>query len=69
VARRNPFTKEYYTGSDPLTSEEAHVLFKSIDNIPDYTLIITGINTGMRISEISSLEEISINEPEGPHLG
>ena len=53
------------TSNDPLTSEEAHTLLKAIDNMPDYTLILTGLYTGMRISEIASLEEISINEPEG----
>lgn len=53
------------TPNDPLTSEEAHVILRTIDNIPDYTLVLTGLYTGMRISEIASLEEISINEPEG----
>jgi integrase len=53
------------TSNDPLTSEEAGTLLTSIDNIPDYTLILTGLYTGMRISEISSLEEISINDQEG----
>ena len=53
------------TPNDPLTPEEVHILLKAIDNIPDYTLILTGLYTGMRISEISSLEEISINEGEG----
>jgi integrase len=53
------------TPNDPLTPEEVHTLLKAIDNIPDYTLILTGLYTGMRISEIASLEEISINEGEG----
>ena len=53
------------TPNDPLTSEEAHVILRTIDNIPDYTLVLTGLYTGMRISEIASLEEISVNEPEG----
>ena len=52
------------TSNDPLTSEEANLLLKSIDNIPDHALILTGLYTGMRISEISSLEEISIVEKE-----
>ena len=53
------------TSNDPLTSEEANLLLRSIDNVPDHALILTGLYTGMRISEIASLEEISINEPEG----
>ena len=53
------------TSNDPLTSEEANLLLRSIDNVPDHALILTGLYTGMRISEISSLEEISINEGEG----
>ena len=53
------------TPNDPLTVQEANVLLRSIDNILDYTLVLVGLYTGMRISEISSLEEISINEPEG----
>lgn len=52
------------TSNDPLTSQEADQLLKSIDNIPDYSLILTGLYTGMRISEISKLEEISINQEE-----
>ena len=52
------------TPNDPLTSQEASKLLRAIDNIPDYTLILLGLYTGMRISEISSLEEISINEKE-----
>ena len=53
------------TSNDPLTSEKASLLLRSIDNVPDHALILTGLYTGMRISEISSLEEISINEGEG----
>ena len=52
------------TPNDPLTVQEANLLLMSIDNIPDYTLVLVGLYTGMRISEISSLEEISINEGE-----
>ena len=52
------------TSNDPLTSEEANELLKRIDNIPDYTLVFVGLYTGMRISEIASLEEISINDQE-----
>ena len=52
------------TSNDPLTSQEADQLLKSIDNIPDYSLVLTGLYTGMRISEISKLEEISINQEE-----
>ena len=71
--KRSPKTSENKTDrkerirtpNDPLTVQEANVLLRSIDNIPDYTLVLVGLYTGMRISEISSLEEISINEPEG----
>ena len=52
------------TPNDPLTSQEASTLLRAIDNIPDYTLILLGLYTGMRISEIASVEEISINEGE-----
>lgn len=52
------------TPNDPLTSQEANTLLRSIDNVPDYTLVLVGLYTGMRISEIASLEEISINEGE-----
>ena len=71
--KRSPKTSENKTDrkerirtpNDPLTVQEANVLLRSIDNIPDHTLVLVGLYTGMRISEISSLEEISINEPEG----
>ena len=53
------------TPNDPITVEEAETLLRSVDNVPEYTLILTGLYTGMRISEIASLEEISINEGEG----
>ena len=52
------------TPNDPLTSQEANTLLRSIDNIPDYTMILVGLYTGMRISEVASLEEISISESE-----
>ncbi|MBX8640625.1 MAG: site-specific integrase [Thermoplasmata archaeon] len=53
------------TSNDPLTIEEANSILRTTDNISDYTLILTGLYTGMRISEIASMEEISINGPEG----
>ena len=70
--KRSPKTSENKTDrkerirtpNDPLTVQEANVLLRSIDNIPDHTLVLVGLYTGMRISEISSLEEISINEGE-----
>ena len=70
--KRSPKTQENKTDrkerirtpNDPLTVQEANVLLRSIDNIPDHTLVLVGLYTGMRISEISSLEEISINEGE-----
>lgn len=57
-------TRERYP-NDPLTRDEAAQLLKGIDNLEDHTLILLGLYTGMRISEISSLEEISINQGEG----
>ena len=52
------------TPNDPLTSQEANSLLRAITDFSDYTLILLGLYTGMRISEIAALEEISINEQE-----
>ena len=53
------------TANDPLTKEECETLLKGIDNVQDYTLIFLGLCSGMRVSEISSIEDISIREEEG----
>jgi integrase len=55
--KRNP--------NDPLTKEEAELLIRSIDVLQDRTLIFLGLNTGMRVSEIAGVEEISIDFQEG----
>ena len=51
--------------NDPLTREEVELLLSRVDNIMDHTLMVIGFYTGMRISEIISIEDISLNEPEG----
>ncbi len=51
--------------NDPLTREEVELLLGKVDNIMDHTLMVLGFYTGMRISEIISIEDISLNEPEG----
>ena len=51
--------------NDPLTREEVEFLLSKVDNIMDHTLMVLGFYTGMRISEIISIEDISLNEPEG----
>ena len=51
--------------NDPLTREEIEKLLNGIDNITDHTLLFIGFYTGMRVSEIVSMEEISLNEQEG----
>jgi len=53
------------TSNDPLTKEECETLLKGIDNIQDYTLLFLGLYTGMRVSEIGSIEDISLREDEG----
>ena len=52
------------TPNDPLTSQEANLLLRTITDFSDYALILLGLYTGMRISEIAALEEISINDQE-----
>ena len=51
--------------NDPLTREEIEQLLNGTDNITDHTLLFIGFYTGMRVSEIVSMEEISLNEQEG----
>ncbi len=51
--------------NDPLTREEIEQLLNGTDNITDHTLLFIGFYTGMRVSEIVSMEEISLNEAEG----
>ena len=51
--------------NDPLKKDEVEALLNGIDNIQDHTFLVLGFYSGMRISEIISIEEISLNEPEG----
>jgi len=51
--------------NDPLTREEIEKLLNGTDNITDHTLLFIGFYTGMRVSEIVSMEDISLNEAEG----
>ena len=51
--------------NDPLRREEVELLLSNVDNIMDHTFMVIGFYTGMRISEIISIEDISLNEPEG----
>ena len=69
---KSPKMRENKTGqtrnrysNDPLKREEVEALLNGIDNIQDHTFLVLGFYSGMRISEIISIEEISLNEPEG----
>lgn len=57
-------TRNRYS-NDPLKREEVEALLNGIDNIQDHTFLLLGFYSGMRISEIISIEEISLNEGEG----
>ena len=57
-------TRQRYS-NDPLKRDEVEALLNGIDNIQDHTFLVLGFYSGMRISEIISIEEISLNEPEG----
>lgn len=57
-------TRERFS-NDPLTREEVETLLSKVDNIMDHTLLVIGFYSGMRISEIISIEDISLNEQEG----
>ena len=69
---KSPKVRENKTGqtrqrhsNDPLKRDEVEMLLNGIDNIQDHTFLLLGFYSGMRISEIISIEEISLNEPEG----
>ncbi len=51
--------------NDPLKKDEVEALLNGVDNIQDHTFLVVGFYSGMRISEIISIEEISLNEAEG----
>lgn len=57
-------TRKRYS-NDPLKKDEVEKLLNSIDNIQDHAFFVLGFYSGMRISEIISIEDISLNEPEG----
>ena len=51
--------------NDPLTKEEIEKLLNAVDNMCDHTLFFVGFYTGMRVSEIASMDDLSLNEGEG----
>ncbi len=51
--------------NDPLTRDEVEKLLNAVDNVQDHTFLTLGFYSGMRISEIIALEEISLDEKEG----
>lgn len=57
-------TRNRYS-NDPLQKDEVELLLNSVDNIQDHTFFVLGCYSGMRISEIISIEDISLNEGEG----
>ena len=57
-------TRNRYS-NDPLKKDEVEVLLNGVDNIQDHTFLVLGFYSGMRISEIISIEDISLNEGEG----
>lgn len=70
--KKSPKVRENKTGqtrnrfsNDPLKKDEVEVLLNGVDNIQDHTFLVLGFYSGMRISEIISIEDISLNEGEG----
>jgi integrase len=57
-------TRKRYS-NDPLKKDEVESLLNGIDNIQDHAFFVLGFYSGMRISEIISIEDISLNEGEG----
>ena len=69
---KSPKVRENKTGqtrnrfsNDPLKRDEVEALLNGVDNIQDHTFLVLGFYSGMRISEIISIEEISLNQAEG----
>ena len=50
--------------NDPLTKEEVELLLSKIDNLFDYTLLLFGLNSGVRVGEVG-FDYNAINEKEG----
>ena len=50
--------------NDPLTREEIEKLLNQVGNLQDYTLFFIGFYTGMRVSEVVSIEDLSLNPGE-----
>ena len=69
---KSPKTHENKTGqtrkrfsNDPLKRDEIESLLNGIDNVQDHAFLTLGFYSGMRISEITSIEDIALNESEG----
>ena len=69
---KSPKVRENKTGQTrnrfsnaPLKRDEVEALLNGVDNIQDHTFMVLGFYSGMRISEIISIEEISLNQAEG----
>ena len=69
---KSPKTHENKTGqtrkrfsNDPLKRDEIESLLNGIDNVQDHAFLTLGFYSGMRISEITSIEAIALNESEG----
>lgn len=52
-------------GKDPFTQEEAVKLIDSTENLEERTLLVLGFTTGLKITEIASLEPINFDFPKG----
>ncbi len=52
-------------GNDPISQEEAVKLLNSADNLEDRALLLLGFNTGLKISEILSIEPINFEFSSG----
>lgn len=52
-------------GNDPFTQDEAVRLIGSTESLEERTLLVLGFTTGMKITEIASLEPINFDFPRG----
>jgi integrase len=63
--RPNKTVKERKRNSnDPLTKHEVEQLLSKVDNLKDYTLLLFGFSSGVRVGELS-FDYNSINWQEG----
>ena len=51
--------------NDPLKRDEVEILLNGVEDFQDHAFLVLGFYSGMRISEIIRMEDISLNEPEG----